>query len=221
MHLVIAATQFEMDAFKTVDFALSGSVETFISGVGPVESGVCVTKFLAAHHMKIDCVVNFGIAGAYCSAGFKPIGMLDVCVADSEVLGDFGVCYGNETRAFEGVEFPAHRFDIDRHLLEIARDVLAQHDIGFHTGNFVTVNGASGSKERGDALSNTHGAICENMVGAAIARACAAYQLPFLEVRAISNLVEDRPGSEWKTSEACGKAARAAALIVRKFQDTL
>lgn len=221
MHLVIAATQFEMDAFKAVDFALSGSFETIVSGVGPVESGICVTKFLAAHHTKIETVVNFGIGGAYCSAGPEQVGLLDVCVADSEVLGDFGVCFGNETRAFEGAEFPSHTFDIDKRLLKLAQDALDQHDVNFHTGIFVTVNGSSGSKERGDALSGTYDAICENMEGAAIARACAAYELPFLEVRAISNLVEDRPGTEWKIAEACDRAARAAVLIVRKFQDIL
>ena len=223
MQLVIAATQFEMDAFYAVDSDFhSSEVEHLVAGVGPVESGVCATQFLAAHHMKIDSVVNFGIGGAYCSVRREPLGLLDICVADTEILGDFGICYGYKTSPFDGDEFPVRsRFEIDERLLKRAQEALRGHHIIFHTGTFVTVNGSSGSKKRGDFLSDTYGAICENMEGAALARACAAFAIPFVEIRAISNLVEDRPGPAWKTAKACDRAARAAALIVRTFQDSL
>jgi len=220
MHLVVTATQFEMDAFKALDRSLFERVAHLVCGVGPVESAVRVTHYLAAHHRKIDSVVNFGIGGAYCTDGPDSVGLLDICVAEEEVLGDFGICYGTETTAFTGDVFPANRFAVDGGLVQAATSVLAEHTIDHHRGVFVTVNGASGRKSRGDSLSGTYGAICENMEGAAIARACLTWAIPFFEVRAISNMVEDRPGSEWKTAQACERAARAAALIVKRLRET-
>ncbi|MCG6930098.1 MAG: futalosine hydrolase [Desulfofustis sp.] len=222
MHLAVAATQFEMNAFLDMGSALpDGTVTLLVSGIGPVESGISTTQFLAAHHSKIDCVVNFGIGGAYSAGAPEPAGLLDICLADAEVLGDFGVCVGHEIKPFEGAGFTApNRFEIDRLLLDTAQQALRDHHLDFRIGTFVTVNASSGSRARGDFLCTTFKALCENMEGAAIARACAAYELAFLEVRAMSNVVEDRPGSPWKTVEAAEQAAGAAARIIGKLLDT-
>lgn len=220
MHLLVAATQFEMDAFRVADGSLFGRVASLVCGVGPVETAVRVTRYLAGHHEEIDSVLNFGIGGAYFTNITDPVGLLDICVAEEEVLGDFGICYGNEMTAFTGHVFPANRFTLDNGLLRTATSILTHHELDHHTGVFITVNGASGKRARGDGLSAPYGAICENMEGAAIARACLSYELPFLELRAISNMVEDRPGADWKTTEACVRAAHAAALIVKEIQGT-
>ena len=49
------------------------------------------------------------------------------------------------------------------------------------------------------------------MEGAAAAHVCALHDVPFLEVRGVSNLVEDRNRNEWKIAEAAA-AAQAVAL---------
>jgi futalosine hydrolase len=63
----------------------------------------------------------------------------------------------------------------------------------------------------GDALYERFGALCESMEGAAAAHVCALHDVPFLEVRGISNLVEDRNRSRWRIIEAAD-AAQAVAL---------
>jgi futalosine hydrolase len=62
--------------------------------------------------------------------------------------------------------------------------------------------------------------LCENMEGAAVARVCAEFSLPVLELRAISNLVQDRDLSRWQMAAACGRAAAAAALIIGELEKT-
>ena len=52
------------------------------------------------------------------------------------------------------------------------------------------------------------------MEGAAVARVCEKFSLPLLEIRCISNMVEDREVGRWKIQEACVKAAHAAFLII-------
>jgi len=50
---------------------------------------------------------------------------------------------------------------------------------------------------RGEALVQRYGAICENMEGAAVALVAALYGIRCMEVRGISNMVEDRDLSRW------------------------
>ncbi len=221
MHLVIAATQFEMAAFNSVDIADKEHLQRLISGVGPLETGIALTRHLERHHKKIRSVVNFGIGGAYLSGRQEQLGLLGVCLADREVFGDFGVCFDTRIEPFTEDDFPTRSvFQLDEALLRSARSALEENDLTPHIGTFVTVNCASGTRERGERLSASYGALCENMEGAAVARVCEEFGLPLVEVRAISNLVEDRPGSPWKTNQACERAALAAALILKKFQDS-
>ncbi|MCI5143631.1 MAG: hypothetical protein D3909_18280, partial [Candidatus Electrothrix sp. ATG1] len=76
-----------------------------------------------------------------------------------------------------------------------------------------TVSCASGTQHRGDQLGRQFCGLCENMEGAAVVRVCEEFTLPCLEVRCISNMVEDRDREKWRLREACGKAGRAAAVI--------
>ena len=218
MHLLIAATQNEMDALRATGVTDTAPVQFLVTGVGPVETTLSLCRRLGKDHTKIRSVVNFGIGGAYPRENVDHPGLLDICLARREVLGDFGVCFGATMEPFSAEDFPVNTdFQLDPELLIAAEASLADARLAAHVGTFVTVNGASGTRERGTHLSARYGAICENMEGAAAARVCAAYGLPLLEVRAISNLVEDRPGTRWAIDEACSRAAQAAALIVRSI----
>lgn len=220
MHLVVAATQTEMDAYGPMDQSSADSVRQLVSGVGPMESGITLSRFLERHHTKIRSVVNFGIGGAYSSGPNHQLEVLDLCLAEREILGDFGVCYGDRVEPFPQNEFPAQSvFKLDPTLLAAAQSALSAETIDATVGTFVTVNGASGFKVRGDHFADRYGAICENMEGAALARACELFDLPLVEVRAISNQVEDRTDEVWPIAEAAARAAQAAKLIIKKLQD--
>ena len=220
MILLTAATQNEMNALRALDMAAAAGLHLLVTGVGPVETALSMSRCLEKDHTKIRFVVNFGIGGAYLCEHGKQTGLLDICLAEREVLGDFGVCFGNRVEPFANSDFGVKTvFMLDKSLVREAETVLAQQQISAHTGTFVTVNGASGTRARAEQFRARYGALCENMEGAAVARVCQAYDLPLLEVRSISNLVEDRPGAPWKTDEACVRAASAAALIVKRLQE--
>lgn len=219
MHLVIAATQKEMAAFEAFGATDGSFPDRLVSGVGPVEAAFTVGRHLERHHRKIRSVVNFGIGGAYLRQGRSQLSLLDICLAEREVLGDFGICCGVDIEPFDGVAFPCHAsFELDKKLLREAETALARENICAPVTTFVTVCGASASRERGERFGERYQALCENMEGAAVARVCEAYGLPLIEVRSISNLVEDRPGSPWEIDAACSRAAWAAACIIREIK---
>ena len=222
MILLVAATQKEMAGFNHGGLTGQSAIERFVSGVGPLETGITLTRYLEKHHRKIRAVVNFGIGGAYLSPPTEKLNILDVCLAEQEVLADFGVCYGTAVEPFEDPDFPVRNvFSLDSDLLNEAGSILTAQGWEYRKGTFVTVSGASGSRARGDFFSERYGAICENMEGAAVARVCEEFVLPLLEVRAISNFVEDRPGGQWQMEEAASQAARAVAQILPTIQERL
>jgi len=221
MLLAIAATEFEMKPFQA-SCRLSGDEPiALISGVGLLESAVTLTRFLEKHHMNISSVVNFGIGGAYIQeANDQNVDVLDLCLASCEILGDYGVCSGLGAEPFPDPAVGGRRtFQLSRELLSRAEQILGTAHVDFHTGSFVTVNGASSTAARGTYLRDRYSAICENMEGAAIARVCEDFSLPLLEIRAISNLVEDRPGAPWRLHEACDRAARTVAILVQGIKE--
>ncbi|MCG2813516.1 MAG: hypothetical protein L6245_02435, partial [Thermodesulfovibrionales bacterium] len=70
------------------------------------------------------------------------------------------------------------------------------------SGTFVTVSTATGTGRRAREIEKRFDAICENMEGAAVAHVCAMYGIPMLEIRGISNIVEDRDRSKWDVKTA-------------------
>jgi len=220
MLLVVAATDFELSSLKTHLQKHDDQVLTAVCGVGPVEAAVRFMQLLGDQADRITHVVNFGIGGAYLETADKCISPLDICLAESETLGDYGVCYGNEVEPFSRQNLAAKStFVLSKELINCARAELVDRQLDFFSGPFITVNGASGSAERGRFMRSRFNGICENMEGAAIARCCDIYSLPMLELRVISNMVDDRPGAPWKMTEACSHSGYVASLIVDRFKE--
>lgn len=211
-YLLTAATDMEMKQLWD-SYAGEERLDFLVTGLGPVETTLSVSSYLARSETNFAGVINFGVAGAYLGLG---IDLLDLCLARSEVLGDLGICLDREILGFDSKKLPViSEFVLDDSLLQQAEKILAAGGLSWRTGGFVTVNCASGTAERGTYLRDRHRAVCENMEGAAVARVCEEFGLPCLELRCISNLVEERNPANWRLKEACRKGAEAVAVLLQ------
>ena len=218
MILAVAATEFEFAPFAEA-FG-KASTPSLICGVGPVESCLRLTRFLERTSFDISMVINFGVAGAYIDKTAKMPALLDLCLAETEVLGDLGVCFPRRIDTLSEELAAANHFTLDHDLRTRALQILRQNTIVPLCGNFVTVSCVSGTKERGEMLRHKYDAICENMEGAALARVCADFTLPLLQLRCVSNRVEDRDPAGWCLGQACAESGKAAALLVEALKQT-
>lgn len=209
MILVVAATQFEMDYLSA--FLRKPPQYQLICGVGPVESCFQLTRYLEKKGMKITQVINFGVGGAY-STKKGGTDLLDICLASSEVLGDAGICYPMRIDDLPQ-ELMVKYFDLQGDFLTSAERVLRDNNMDHRVGPFVTVSCVSGTDTRGALLHKKYLGICENMEGAALARVCQEYETPLLQVRCISNMVENRSTEQWMLKEAAGRCGEVAALL--------
>ena len=216
MILAVAATEIEMQPFLAEFAGDASSCLTLVTGVGSVETAVCLTRFLCLLEQPVEAVVNFGIGGAYLQpAGSKQPALLDLCLAEQEVLGDFGISLPDEIVPLDRSLTGEIMCSLGGELLEAGQRLLESHGLVCHTGVFITVNGVSGTLCRGEMLRARWQGICENMEGAAVARVCREFSLPCLELRAVSNYAEDRQPASWRLVDACRQAGRAAALITK------
>lgn len=219
MLLLTAATNFEMAAFVRACPVTQG-IATLVTGVGPVETSVRLSAFLATAATPPTAVVNIGVAGAYVVDGREQVSLLDICLAEREVLADLGICVQDEVHQLRGGTFElVECIELDASLLGQASKQLTVAQIPHRIGVFATVNCVSGTQKRGEVIARQHRAICENMEGFAAAMACRHFGVPLLELRCISNLVEDRHCQNWQLSKACNRCGEVAALIVSGLRD--
>lgn len=222
MFLVVCATEFELQAL--LDRGVSEACEwvSLVTGVGMVETVLSLTGFLEREKSKeestIHTVLNFGVAGAYLADGKGKADLLEICLAEREVFGDTGICYPDRMEALGEELLHKPYYPLDSALLNRAGSLLKENGFPVRRGTFVTVCGVSASIDRGAMLMRQYDALCENMEGGAVARVCEAYGLPFLEMRAVSNYVEDRDLTRWKLHEACDQAGKAAAVLLENLK---
>ncbi len=208
--VLIAATAVESSRLRSAPATL------VVTGIGAVNTAHALTRQLMMGP-RPALVIQLGIAGAYVPAGI-PVG--SVVLANEELYGDVGVLTPTGWCSAEAIGIPLveasplhpvrfNRFPLDPALVAAAEAVCGTQL--FQTGRFLTLSQVTGVRSHGDALYERFGALCESMEGAAAAHVCALHDIPFLEVRGISNLVEDRDRSSWRIEEAA-EAAQAAAL---------
>jgi futalosine hydrolase len=193
--------------------AIAGTRVVFgTSGVGKTNAAHATTVLMGK--FSPSCIVNFGIGGAYPSSGLK-VG--DIAVAEKEVYADEGVLLKDGLHSFEITGIPLlkvrgrkyfNEFPSDKRLSRLA--LKASGTVApCKSGVFLTVSACTGTVKRARELAAKFTPVCENMEGAAIAHICRIYGIPFVEIRGISNIVEDRDMKKWEiglAAENCQKA---------------
>jgi futalosine hydrolase len=214
--LLAGATELEVTQLRSSRFPL------VVTGVGAVNTAHALTGYLA-RHPRPALVIQTGIAGAYVPAG---IAVGSVVLADTEIYGDLGVRTVDGWQPMETIGIPLiaardgqsarfNYFPLDQKLVTRASRVGGS--LIARTGPFLTLSVVTGVRALGDELHARFGALCESMEGAAAAHVCTLHDVPFLEVRGISNLVEDRDRGKWRIEEA----AAAAQAVVLKLAENL
>jgi len=178
-----------------------------ITGMGKVNTASALTTLLGRY--SPDLLINTGCAGAY---GGSSLAVGDLAIATAEIYGDEGVltpfgwepldCIGIPLLRVQGKNY-FNELPIPPYFVEKAVRFADAQAISLRRGKFITVSTCSGTMARGDELATRFDAICENMEGAASAHVALMNGVEFLEIRGISNIVEDRELSHWDIARAC------------------
>ncbi|MEK7864753.1 MAG: futalosine hydrolase [Nitrospirota bacterium] len=204
-----------------------------ISGIGKANAAYAAT--LLIEKFSPSAVINFGIGGAYPSANLRTG---DIAIADKEIYGDEGLWLKDGFHKADETGIPLlkkgrkkyfNEFTLDKSLVKKAMKVIPPNlplvkggrgAYRIKSGAFVTVSTLTGTDKRARELekrfSASGGVICEKMEGAAVAHVCAMYGIPMLEIRGISNIVEDRDRSKWDIKTAAENCQKAVFVLLKE-----
>ncbi len=191
------------------------------SGIGKASAAHAAGLMIRDYSPSL--IVSFGIGGAYPSSGLKTG---DLAVAATELYADQGVLLKDGFHTLEAIgiptvstgrrryfnEFPSHK-TFSRKALQAARRVSDAS-----AGGFATVSTCTGTRKRALEIERRFGVICENMEGAAVAQICCLYGVPFVEIRGISNIVEDRDTNKWQMKLAAENCQRAVMCFLEMVE---
>mgnify|MGYP001814558075 FL=1 len=193
-------------------------------GIGKAAAAAATISLLQA--CQPEALVLFGCGGAYPNSGLN-IG--DLALADTEIFGDEGVATRHGFEDLAAMGLPMRKGDepffnnwpTDTRLLQLAQAALLDRPgksrRKLAKGAFVTVSTCTGTTARAIEIETRTGAICENMEGAAVALACRQLSVPLLEIRGISNRVEDRDTSRWDLTTAMAAVQEAVISLLEKW----
>ncbi len=188
-----------------------------VCGIGRVNVASFLTEEIIIR--RPNGVLLVGCAGAYHGSGLL-IG--DVAVAQSEFNADEGVADETGFRSMEEIGIPVLKkqdveyfnlFPVDEPIADRLLECARSEGLTAEKGGFITVSATSGTEQRADIVNKRIGALCENMEGAAAAHICLKYDIPFAEIRGISNLAGQRRPFELVA------AMTAVGRVLRKFRD--
>jgi futalosine hydrolase len=211
MFLVAVATDNEIKSLPQFP-AVVDRLEVLVTGMGPVTTAASLSSYLTLHSSRVEGVVNIGVAGAYVNSGLS---LLDICLAQQEFWGDFGICLQDGIQDFDpGLHKNDTPLLFNNNLFIRVENILQAHNIAFNIAKFVTVNCSSGTAVRGEFLREKFAAGCENMEGAAVAMVCRNFNIPCVELRCVSNMVIDRDTAKWQLAEAIEKICMVAGVVL-------
>lgn len=181
-------------------------------GIGKINAAAATAVMIERHQPQL--VINTGCAGAYIGSG---LAVGDLVTASEEVLADEGVIVEEGWKDLRYMSLPTlesggrpcfNTIALSRPASDKAMQLADYHGIFLMRGRFATVSTCSGTVLRGQELSRHWNVIAENMEGAAVAQVCRRYELDCLEIRGISNLVEERDLKKWEIRRAVEASQR-------------
>jgi len=166
------------------------------SGVGMLATAVSLTRLILAYNP--DLIIQVGIAGT-----FDPkLKLGKVICVEEETLGDMGV---EENGTWKDI------FDLSLEQKngapfkkgKLPNPYLKKYNVlGLPAVDAITVNEISTNKDRIQQVIKRYKPTIESMEGAALHYVCREMEIPFMQIRSISNFIGDRNKNNWKIKEA-------------------
>lgn len=189
--LIVSATEKEilplMKKINTIN-PEDLTVDTLITGIGSVFTSYLLTRRLS--EKDYDLVINAGIAGSFKSE--IPIG--ETVFVQSDQFADLGIEDKNEFNTlFEKGFLKKDQFPFQDARLENPYDF----NLSLRKVSAITVNTTHGCNASINMIKQKFDAHIETMEGAAFFYVCLQEGEKFLQVRTISNLVQERNTANW------------------------
>jgi futalosine hydrolase len=198
--LLVAATNFEIQPainyLAERDCVIGNNhFEVLITGIGSMSTTYWLTKTITKN--RPDLLIQAGIGGSF-SANYPPGSMV---LVKEEVTGDLGVEENNEFKDVFDMGLPQIADPYTGKNLENKHTALLQQ-YNLPLVRSVTINEITTRPVRIQQLQQKYQPVVESMEGAAFHYVALVEKIPFIQLRAVSNMVGERDKTKWRMKEA-------------------
>lgn len=194
--LVVSATKKEIiPSINKIDYLNSKDfeIDILITGIGSIFTTYLLTRKLI--EKKYDLLINVGIAGSF----NKNLTIGETVYVKSDRLADLGIENENEFfTIFEKGFISDNQFPFNNAVLNNPYECKLE----LKQVKAITVNTTHGNSKSVELFKNKFNADIETMEGAAFFYVCLNEGVKFMQLRTISNYVEERNHAKWDTSLA-------------------
>jgi futalosine hydrolase len=200
--IITAATNGEwMPSFQKINPAYAGTNKRFSvgfheSGIGLLASSVSLMKMFVQETPSL--IIQVGIAGCF----DKKVPLGKVFAVKDDFAGDIGVMENKNWKDLFDLKLDKAN-DAPYEKKSLPNPWLSQYNLlKLPTKKGVTVNTISTDKNKIDLYSGRYKATLESMEGAALHYMGRDLNIPFIQIRAVSNYVGERNKAKWEMQEA-------------------
>jgi len=211
--LVIAATPKEINPFieltRTGD--LKNNIDILISGIGLAASTYHLAKQLALK--KYDVVVQAGVAGSF-DLRIPPGAVVAV---KQDTIADQSVVELQKLKTLFDLKLvPQDQYPYKKGwLINPNKEILKKTKLKTVRG--ISVNQISTSKQMIKFYRAVFDAVTESMEGAALHYVCLMENLPFVQVRSISNYIGERNKKKWDMNKSIANLNVALTTLINNY----
>ncbi len=199
-YLVIAATVTEiapfLDYFRKSDDPFEKSiVEVLITGVGLTATTFSLTKQI--HTRRPGIVIQAGIGG--CFDRDVPLG--SVFAIKQDTIADQSVMESGKLKTVFDLSLVSPNKHPYKNGWLINRNNLFK-ELKLKKARAITINEITTGRQKIELYRQAFNPLIESMEGAALHYVCLNENIPFIQLRSVSNYIGERNKSRWKMKEA-------------------
>ena len=189
--LLVAATDFEISGLESNDI-----FDVLIGGVGVPATIFNLQKKLVTNH-NYSHILQIGFGGIHRdSLNTNNWHLGDLIAISKDAFGDIGALENNSFKTVTDMGLSKQ----DNWIVNTNIETLNSKKLP--VGTAVTCNTITDNNHIISPLRNYWNADIESMEGAAVHYVCNAYNMPFLQIRALTNIIGDRNKNNWKIKTA-------------------
>jgi futalosine hydrolase len=198
--LVIAATPIEISPLlqelqQNTAFQQHNSIDVLITGIGLTATTYHLTRYLSLKRPGL--IIQAGVGG--CFDRNVPLGT--VLAVKKETIADQSVIELKELKTLFDLKLvPENQFPFQKGWLVNKSELLKEVKLKKVTG--VTVNEITTSRSKVKFYESHFAPVVESMEGAALHYVALMEQIPFLQLRAVSNYIAERNKQRWNMKES-------------------
>ena len=188
--LVVAATRAELGGvfdffkFQEANFVQTADFDVLITGVGMTATAFALGQHLSAAY---NLVINLGIAGCY----DRSINLGDLLHITTDEFSELGAEDKDQFLSIDDLGFGKSQYNSTQKFKDTRLAALRE-------ARGITVNKVHGNLQSISAVVKRLNPTTESMEGAAVFYCCHQLGIPCIQVRSISNYVEERNRDNWK-----------------------